>query len=933
MNFYGLKDSPASIVNESERCRCGSVTRVGYGLCLSCLLRSGLCPEEPQAESFDAALAEIDVRDSEWRLGNYQILEEIGRGGMGVIYRARQRHSRRIVALKRILSYHSDSRDTLQRFQREAEAVASLDHPNILPIYEVGVSEDGLPFFSMKFAPGGSLLHGRRVFRDEPRQAVRLIAKISRAIDYANNQGILHRDLKPGNILLDGRGEPLVGDFGLAKWIDATSDLTRTMTVFGTPGYIAPEQVHGPARDLTPAVDVYSLGAILFELLSGQPPFLGEHALAVIHQASEKTAPKLRSLAPRLDRDLETICARCLERDPAMRYRTAGDLVEDLERWLEDRPIFARPVLPPVRLWRWSRRNPKLAGSIAACLILAAVGLVEKIASSRLSAILQRVEIAQRSVAVTPFEDLDEISTTSNSARSVTSAFTAALAQAKGIQLNTVPRQIAEDVDPWRTEDWKRIGESGNARMVLSGSVRRREGKQRVAIHLIETATGSAVSTWLQDGESDSDIAKALTTRISDVIADTKVTSGDARASVGRNDRKRDAIGETNNSLARSYCDRGKEFFLRYNLADLDRAIESFRKAVEIDPNYAVAYAMLGSACQARAQTDPTHDWLAQADAATAVALRMAPMLPEAHRARAGTLRRHGQLRASLDSFLTVYELEPAPWRSAALLGDTYEQVGRPDLALRWFEKASRRQTQPLFADNLGNAWTSLGDYDEAEKAYRTAIIFKPDLPVGLLGLSRLALFRGDYKGARKECEQAQAKYKDNPEVLEMAALIEFFSRHFPEAEKLYREAAAIDRAGGAEFAGSVRYLSAIGFIQILSGVHAKEGKALLEEARWLDEKELLSAPDNLRHLYSLAATYAAQGNGEAAAVCLDKAIAAGWIDYRSMMLDPRFDSIRDDEIFQNALGRLISKVQEMRQPRASANQPPTPTEITPTHE
>jgi len=168
---------------------------------------------------------------------------------------------------------------------------------------------------------------------------------------------------------------------------------------------------------------------------------------------------------------------------------------------------------------------------------------------------------------------------------------------------------------------------------------------------------------------------------------------------------------------------------------------------------------------------------------------------------------------------------------------------------------------------------------------------------------------------------------------LEMAALIEFFSRHFPAAEKLYREAAAIDRTGGVDFVGSVRYLSALGFIQKLSGVHAKEGKALLEEAHWLDEKEILSAPDNLRHLYSLAANYAAQGNGEAAAVCLDKAIAAGWIDYRSMILDPRFDSIRDDEIFQNALGRIISKVQEMRRPGASAAHPATPTNITPTHE
>ena len=916
MNAPGICGA-VKIQPEAAACtKCGSTSKVGRDLCLNCLLQEGLRRETKTSDTLGSVLAEIDVRDADWRLGNYQILEEIGRGGMGVIYRARQRHSRRIVALKRVLSYHADSRETLARFRREAEAAASLDHPNILSIYEVSESEDGLPFFSMKFAAGGSLLEFAPALRSDPRQIVLLMSKVTRAVQYAHAQGILHRDLKPGNILLDGQGEPLVSDFGLAKWLDTVSDLTRSLTIFGTPGYIAPEQADGPAKDLTAAADIYSIGAILFDLFTGRPPFLGEHALAVIHQASEKSAPKLRALAPGLDRDLETICARCLERDPAMRYRTADDLVEDLKRWLEDRPIIARPVLPPVRLWRWSRRNPKLAGSIAACLILAAVGLVEKIASSRLSAILQRVEIAQRSLAVTPFEDLDELSTTSNSAQSATSALTAALAQTKGIQVNAVPRQIAEDVDPWRTEDWKRIGESGSARMVLSGSVRWREGKRRVAIHLIETATGSFVNTWLQDGESDSDIPEALIKQISDVVADKKATSRNSGAIVGHYDWKQDAVGETNNSLARSYCDHGKEFLLRYNLADLNRAIESFRKAIEIDPNYAVAHAMLGNACQARAQTDPTHDWLAQADTATAVALRMAPMLPEAHRARGGTLRRHGRLRDSLDSYLTSYELDPATSRSAAMLGDTYEQLGRPDLALGWFEKVARRQTQPLFADNLGNAWTSLGDYDEAEKAYRAAIIFKPDLPVGLLGLSRLALFRGDYKGARTECEQAQAKFKDNPEVLEMAALIEFFSRHFSAAERLYRQALAVNRTGGVEFAGSVRYLSALGFMQKFSGVNSKESKALLEEAHWLDEKELLSAPDNLRHLYSLAANYAAQGNREAATVCLDKAITAGWIDYRSTMLDPRFDSIRNDEAFKNALNRLIDKVQEMRRPR-----------------
>src|SRR5438477_9111305 len=294
---------------------CGSRSRVGRGLCLNCLLRRGLGADTSNNETLEDVLVEIDVRDPDRRLGNYQILDEIAHGGMGVIYRARQRHSRRIVALKRILAYE-DSRETLIRFRREALAAASLDHPNILPIYEVGEDEDGFPFFSMKFAAGGSLRDAAPHLRSEPFRSVELMAKVARAVQYAHAQGILHRDLKPGNILLDGGGEPLVSDFGLAKWLQPNSDLTRTPSIFGTPGYIAPEQVNGSNGNLTPAADVYGLGAVLFHLLTGRPPFTGEHALKVIQQASERPAPKLRSVAPALDRDLETICAKCLEHEP-----------------------------------------------------------------------------------------------------------------------------------------------------------------------------------------------------------------------------------------------------------------------------------------------------------------------------------------------------------------------------------------------------------------------------------------------------------------------------------------------------------------------------------------------------------------------------------------------------------------------------------------
>jgi serine/threonine protein kinase len=350
--------------------------RLDTGVCVSCLLREGLEGGDDVSQAFyQSVLAEVDAPHKSWFLGNYKILEQIGCGGMGVIYRARQRHSRRIVAVKRVLSYRADSHKALERFRREAQAVASLDHPNILPIYEVSESEDGLPFFSMKFAEKGSLRENVASLRGEPRKCVQLMAKVARAVEYAHSRGVLHRDLKPGNILLDDRGEPLVSDFGLAKLLDANNDLTRSLTTFGTAGFIAPEQAGGAAADFTAAADVYSLGAVLFNLLAGRAPFLGSNPVSVIRQASETQAPKLRSLAPLLDRDLETICARCLERNPKARYQSAEGLAADLERWLDGRPIVARPVSPPTRIWRWSRRNPKLVGAATAGLLLGAAAV------------------------------------------------------------------------------------------------------------------------------------------------------------------------------------------------------------------------------------------------------------------------------------------------------------------------------------------------------------------------------------------------------------------------------------------------------------------------------------------------------------------------------------------------------------------------------
>src|SRR6266571_3900373 len=623
MKLSGLSDSVAGVSESPAKCRqCGATTRLGNGLCLSCTLREGLEDDrEASRESFEAILAEDEVKDTHWRVGNYEILEEIGRGGMGVIYRARQRHSRRIVALKRMVSYHADSRETLERFRREAEAAASLDHPNILPIYEVGQGEDGLPFFSMKYAAGGSLQKAGPALRNELRECVRLMAKVAHAVQYAHEHGVLHRDLKPGNILLDARGEPFVTDFGLAKWLDTSTDLTRTLTIFGTPGYIAPEQAKGPAAKLTPAADVYSLGAVLFDLFTGRPPFLGEHALAVIQQAREKPAPKLRSLAPAFDRDLETICARCLEREPHARYRSPRDLAVDLERWLEGRPIVARRVSPPVRAWRWSRRNPTLAAATAAavCSAMAAAFLFfshNGLPKSR------GTNAEMKSMAVLPLKML--------SADPSDEYLGIGLADVLITQIGRIPQILVrptgavQKYSESHTQDPLAAGRELRVEAVLDGTVQREADSLRVTVRLLRVSDGATL--W--SGKFDK--------KFTDVFAVQDSISQEVAKALIRNlsgeDRKLLTARHTDNTEAfRAYL-KGRYFWNKRTPTGLKQSLSYFRQAIDLDPTYASAYAGLADAYALLVwQDELPQTELSRAKAAATRALEIDETLAEPH--------------------------------------------------------------------------------------------------------------------------------------------------------------------------------------------------------------------------------------------------------------------------------------------------------------
>ncbi len=294
-------------------------------------------------------------------VAGYEILAELGRGGMGAVYKARQTSLKRLVALKMILSGSFARPQDVARFLHEAEAVARLQHPHIVQIHEIG-RQDGRPYFTMELVEGPSLAEKLQAGPLVPREAAQLAETLARAVQYAHERGVVHRDLKPGNVLLTADGQPKITDFGLAKRIDQEeSHHTRTGVVLGTPSYMAPEQAVGRSREVGPATDVYALGAILYEMLTGRPPFRGDTWLEIAQQIKHWQPVPPSYLQPRVPRDLETVCLKCLEKEPDRRYPSAAALADDLRAFLAGEPIQARPPNPPERVVRWIRRHPTAA--------------------------------------------------------------------------------------------------------------------------------------------------------------------------------------------------------------------------------------------------------------------------------------------------------------------------------------------------------------------------------------------------------------------------------------------------------------------------------------------------------------------------------------------------------------------------------------------
>src|SRR5437667_2838557 len=446
--------------------------------CGACLLESGLGPDEPVAGGGDPGRPMPMLMD----FGDYELLEQIGRGGQGVVFRARQKSLNRTVALKVINLGQWASKAHLKRFRLEAEAAAKVEHPGIVPIHEVG-ERDGSCYFSMKFVEGGQL--DEVVTREAMpiRRAVEFIAKVARIVHYAHEHGILHRDIKPGNILLDQKGEPHLTDFGLVRLVESESSVTHTLDVLGTPSYMAPEQAVGNNAGVSSVTDVYGIGAVLYQLLTGQPPFASGATYETIKLLLDTEPKKPRLLNPKIDRDLSTICLKCLEKDPKRRYPSALALAEDLERWLKHEPIQARHTGVFARGKKWLQRNPTSALLAASLLALAAaVGWN-----------IWKSELVRRPVttgiAVLPFENLGDEKEHTAFADGVQDDILTKLA--KIADLKVISRTSVMEYRGKRNV--RQIGDALRVSHVLEGSARRSGDRVHLNAQLIDTRTDTHV--------------------------------------------------------------------------------------------------------------------------------------------------------------------------------------------------------------------------------------------------------------------------------------------------------------------------------------------------------------------------------------------------------------------------------------------------------
>ena len=781
------------VIRICRKCGAKIFSDVPEGLCPRCVLKSALGNFPDAAVAGDQENESANGRMGEWarspsppfsgspfqsvpmlgELGDYELLEEIGRGGQGVVFRARQKSLNRTVALKVISLGQWASKAHLKRFRLEAEAAARLEHPGIVPIHEVG-ERDGSCYFSMKFIEGGQL---DEVARRDPipiRRAVELIAKVARTVHYAHEHGILHRDIKPGNVLLDAKGEPHLTDFGLARLVESESSVTQTLDILGTPSYMAPEQAVGNNMAINKGTDVYGLGAVLYQLLTGQPPFAGGTTYETIKLLLDTEPRQPRLLNPKIDRDLSTICLKCLEKDPNRRYSSALALAEDLERWLKHEPIQARHTGVFTRGRKWVRRNPARALLTASLVALAAAtGWI--VWKSEL--IWQPVTTSpppEKSIAVLPFENFSDNNENSYFAAGIQDDVLTSLAQIHDLRVISRTSVMAYQKPSGR--NMREISQALGVANVLEGSVRRAGNRVLVNVQLIDARNDRHV--WAE--------------RYDRTVADSIGLQGELATQIAAALKTTLAPEEMARFAAKSTAN--SEAYVLYLTAlgkeatDWSEAEQLYVQATTVDPTFALAYARASLLNSWFASYGNDRERTAKARAQAEEALRLSPTLGEAHMARGLCLYlSEKKYDVALKEFELAAQISPSNAKIYDYVGGIYRRQGRWREAVASYERAlSLDPRNASIASFAGNNHLYVRDWAAAAACYTHALEINPDYVAARIRLACLEVFRNANPAAgRRILENIPARLDSDGEVALTRWDMAMLERDYAAAEKM----------------------------------------------------------------------------------------------------------------------------------------------------
>jgi TolB-like protein/Tfp pilus assembly protein PilF len=766
---------------------------------------------------------------------------------------------------------------------------------------------------------------------------------VARAVDYAHQHGILHRDLQPGNILLDARSEPMVSDFGLAKWLDQESNLTRTLTSLGTPGFIAPEQAEGTT--FSPAADIYSLGAILFNLLVGRPPFVGNNALSVIRQAAAQPAPKLRFVARSFDRDLETIVARCLEREPRARYQTAGVLAEDLERWLDDRPIVARPIRAPARVWRWSRRNPTLAGAAIACLFLTLVVgwlLRERLKISPIS------PPPEKSVAVLPFQNLSNDKDNATFTNGVQDEILTDLSHVA--DLKVISRTSAMQYKDAAKRNLPEIAQQLGVANVVEGSVQRVANRVRVNAQLIDARSDKHL--WAQTYDGDLTDVFGIQTQIARAIAEqlhAKISAGEKAviAQPSTTDLKANTLYQEALNLESKQPEH----------ENLRQAIRLLDQAVARDPKFLLAYCAMSRmhlnlyfdgydhtparrelanvAIQNAARIQPEagevhlaaagywHRGFLDYDRARAeldLARRTLPNDPKVYLLAASLDRRQGRWSEAVRNVERAVELDPRDMDCIMMAGLTYEGLNRYSDATRMFERALSVSPRDYTA-RIGRAFQSTHEYAEIQTLRAELDSILADEPDAAPKIADTLFLCSIDQRDRAATERALAAIPPEgiPLIYNFLRPREWYvgyaARTFGDLEAArtaFTTARAIVEKTVRE---QPDYAEALSLLARIDARLGRKEEAISEGRRACElvpiSKDAWSGP---WHIRTLAEIYALLGEKDLALEQLSKLQPPQGVcvelNYGELKLDPDWDPLRDDPRFEKIVASFAPKAE-----------------------